>query len=252
MTFTVEPVRPDPPPMFGRVVLRQEWAELAYFHWRYDPATVQRLLPAGLTVDTFDGSAWVGLIPFEMRHVQVGPTPPVPWLGSFIEINVRTYVVDSTGRRAVWFFSLDVPRSMIVAVARSVFALPYCWASATHDHVADRHCYQMARRWPDRSGVLAKMSFAAAEPIKDDAVDNLEHFLTARWALVTQRRKQLLFGEVRHPRWPLHRVEEINIEQNVIEAAGLPSPVGTPHALFSPGVDVEVAWFKNVPDMEAQ
>ena len=83
-------------------------------------------------VDTFDGSAWVGLIPFEMRRVRLGASPPVPWLGTFLEINVRTYVVDELGRRAVWFFSLDVPRTAIVAVARAVFSLPYCWATTTH------------------------------------------------------------------------------------------------------------------------
>ncbi len=74
----------------------------------------------------------VGLIPFGTRKVQLGSSPAVPWLGSFIEINVRSYVVDESGRRAVWFFSLDVPRLPIVAVARSVFALPYCWARASH------------------------------------------------------------------------------------------------------------------------
>ena len=129
---------------------------------------MQQRLPAGVTVDTFDGSAWVGLIPFEMRDVQLGPTPPVPWLGSFIEINVRTYVVDSLGRRAVWFFSLDVPRSAIVAVARSVFALPYCWATATHMRDGDRHRYQMARRWPRGDGVFADIGFVVGDPIEDD------------------------------------------------------------------------------------
>ena len=47
-----EPVQVHPPPLGGRRVLRQRWAELAYFHWRYPPAEVQRLLPDGVTVDT--------------------------------------------------------------------------------------------------------------------------------------------------------------------------------------------------------
>jgi uncharacterized protein YqjF (DUF2071 family) len=93
---------------------------------------VQRLLPDGLRVDTFDGSAWVGLIPFHMRAVRIGPGPIVPYLGSFVEINVRTYVTDADGHRGVWFFSLDVPRSPIVGVARTAFSLPYCWSAAGH------------------------------------------------------------------------------------------------------------------------
>jgi len=252
MSGTVEPISPDPPSHHRRAVLRQEWAELAYFHWPYEPDAVQRHLPVGVHVDTFDGAAWVGLIPFEMRNVQLGPMPPVPWLGSFIEVNVRTYVIDASGRRAVWFFSLDVPRAAVVGVARSAFALPYCWASAAHVRDGDRHRYQMTRRWPRSGGAFADMAFTAAEAIADDDVSGLEHFLSARWALLTQRRTQLLYGEVRHPRWPLHRVGDVQIDQDVIEAAGLASPSGPPHAMYSPGVDVEVAWFQNVPSKEAE
>ena len=99
---SAEPFTPEPPDHRRRTVLRQEWSELAYFHWRYEPGVVQRHLPPGVMVDTFDGAAWVGVIPFEMRNVQLGPTPPVLWLGSLIEINVRTYVIDGLGRRSVW------------------------------------------------------------------------------------------------------------------------------------------------------
>ncbi len=251
MSSSLEPVTADPPPRQWRPVLRQQWTELAYFHWPYEPDVVQRLLPRGVTVDTFGGDAWVGLIPFEMRKVQLGSLPALPWLGNFIEINVRTYVTDSLGRRAVWFFSLDVPRSVIVAVARSVFALPYCWAEAAHVQNDDRHHYTMTRRWPRDSTPHADMRFRAGDRIEDSAVGELEHFLCARWALVTKRRSQLLYGSVHHPRWPLHHVDEVEIDQTIIEAAGLPSPEGAPHALYSPGVDVGVAWFEKAPK-EAQ
>lgn len=250
---SVEPIAPSPVRWERRTVLRQRWDELAYFHWRYDPDIVQRLLPDGLTIDTFDGSAWVGLIPFEMRDVRLGPTPPVPRLGSFIEINVRTYVVDASGRRAVWFFSLDVPRAAIVAVARSVFALPYCWASATHVTDGRHHRYEMTRRWPGGRGdrAFARMGFTVAEAIEDEDVGDLDHFLSARWALVTRRREQLLYGAVHHPRWPLHRVSDVAIDQSVMVAAGLPPPDGPPHALYSPGVDVRIAWLEKIPNEEA-
>lgn len=234
------------------MVLRQRWAELAYFHWRYDPVIVQQRLPAGLTIDTFDGSAWVGLIPFEMRNVQLGASPPVPWLGSFIEINVRTYVVDSLGRRAVWFFSLDVPRTAIVAVARTVFALPYCWARATHQRDGERHRYEVARRWPRTTAAGATMAFSVGRRLDDQEITDLDHFLSARWALVTRRGGQLKYGAVRHPQWPLHAVEEVAVEQGLLQAAGLPAPVGAPHALYSPGVDVAVSWLEDVPIQEAR
>lgn len=113
-----EPVTADPPPLTQQRVLRQRWADLAYFHWPYEPEVIQATLPEGARVDTFDGVAWVGLVPFVMRDVRVGPTPPIPYFGTFVEINVRTYVVDPHGRRSVWFYSLDVPRAAVVGVDR--------------------------------------------------------------------------------------------------------------------------------------
>ncbi len=240
----IEPISVDPPKWDRRSILQQKWIELASFHWRYDPAVVQQMLLPGLQVDTFDGSAWVGLIPFEMRDVQLGGTPPVPWFGTFLEINVRTYVVDEHGRRAVWFFSLDVPRSAIVAVARTVFALPYCWAEASHERSGNTHVYRMRRRWPrSHANRSAEMTFSVGSKVLPSDVTELDHFLSARWALITRRGDDLLYGRVNHPRWPIHRVHDVEVNEDVIQAAGLPRPEGSPHAFFSPGVDVEVAWF---------
>lgn len=229
--------------------MRQQWTELAYFHWAYEPDVVQRLLPEGVRVDTFDERAWIGLVPFVMRDVRIGPTPPVPRLGTFVEINVRTYVIDPHGRRAVWFFSLDVPRSPIVAVARSVFALPYCWSRTEYDADGLDRRYAMTRRWPHANRPSAEIEFAIGEPIARPT--DLDHFLTARWALLTRRRHRLLSGRVHHDRWPLHRVDRWRLRGDVVEAAGLPSPVGDPLTACSPGVDVSIGWLRRVGTVAA-
>lgn len=245
-------ITPDPPPFHGRPVLRQRWDDLASFHWRYPVDEVARLLPPGLSVDTFDGSAWVGLIPFHMRAVRVLPGPVVPWLGSFVEINVRTYVTDHAGRRGVWFWSLDVPRSPIVGVARTLFSLPYCWSAAEHTVVpsadGDRHTYTCRRRWPRPSGGApgCEIAYTVGDRVADDDVSDLDHFVTARWSLFTVRRGRLVRGDVDHERWPIHRVVDAHVDQTLVEAAGLSTPVGAPHALASPGVEVQVAWLRAV------
>ncbi len=227
-------------------MLRQRWHELVYLHWAYDPAEVQRLLPSGVTVDTHDGAAWVGLIPFEMQRVRIGPSPAVPYLGSFIEINVRTYVADQHGRRAVWFFSLDVPRWVIVGVARTIFALPYAAAAATHEVEGVRHRYTCRRYWPDRPAG-ADIEIEVGRALADDEVTPLDHFLTARWALLTTRRSTVLRGPVDHPRWPLNEITRVEVEADSLFAvAGLTAPSGSPLARYSPGVDVRIGWLRRV------
>ena len=104
-------------------VMRQRWERLTFLHWSYDPDAVQRLLPGGLTVDTFGGAAWVGLVPFFMR-VHTPGDHGAPWVSNFCETNVRTYALDREGRPGIWFLSLDAARLGAVAVARASYQLP--------------------------------------------------------------------------------------------------------------------------------
>jgi hypothetical protein len=187
-----------------------------------------------------------------MRQVQLGPTPPIPYLSHFIEINVRTYVVDPLARRAIWFFSLDVPRSAIVGVARTVFSLPYRWARASHEIDGQHHRYELSRRRPHRERPTALIDFVVGDPIPADGIEPLDHFLTARWALVTTRRRRLLYGAVHHPAWPLYRVDRFEVRSDALEAAGLPSPEGEPRVAYSPGVAVDLAWLEPVTAPSAE
>ena len=108
-------------------VMKQEWRRLTFLHWSYDPEVVQRLMPEGLTVETYDGKAWVALVPFEMM---AKPTrgPELPWASHFWETNVRTYVTGPDGRMGVWFLSLDASRFGAMAAARIAYSLPYFWS----------------------------------------------------------------------------------------------------------------------------
>ncbi len=121
---TAESARTARPAATFRPVMHQRWEEVTFLHWLYDPAAVQRLLPAGVDVDTFDGSAWVSIGPVPHGGFAAPGRATLPF-GSFTEVNVRTYV-RAGARRGVWFFSLDIDRVMPTVVARSLYRLPYC------------------------------------------------------------------------------------------------------------------------------
>ena len=219
-----------------RPVMTQQWCDLAYIHWRYDPAVVQALLPEGLEVDTFDGSAWVGLIPFSMRNIAVPGTPPVPYFGSFPEVNVRTYV-RKDGIPGVWFFSLDVNRLLPAAVARATYLLPYCWGSASHELADNVLTTEVFRRWPGGGETSIRIRVGDAIERSDD----LSVFLSARWGLYSRGfGKGLRYAPVDHETWRLHNATLEYLEDSLVTAAGLPAPTGEPHVLFSPGVSVRI------------
>lgn len=219
-----------------RAVMVQQWRDLAYVHWRYDPATVQALLPAGLEVDTFDGAAWVGLIPFSMRGITLPHLPPVPYLGSFPEINVRTYVRHN-GIPGVWFFSLDINRLIPAVVARTTYLLPYCWGRATNRIEGNVLHSSVERRWPSRAYSRTSVEVGGAI----DRPDELAVFLSARWGLYSRGLfGGLMYAPVDHEPWPLYNAHVEQIDQNVVQAAGLPAPSGDAHVMFSPGVSVRI------------
>lgn len=222
--------------------MRQEWRDLAYLHWRYDPEVVQSLLPPGLSVDTHDGSAWVGLIPFSMRDIGLARGPAVPYLGSFAEVNVRTYV-HVNGRPGVWFFSLDVDRLLPAVVARMTYRLPYCWGATSHRRTDETLETRIGRRWPGRLAT-STISIEMGDRV---TADELDIFLTARWGLYSASRSGLRYAPVDHAPWPLRDARAVAYDSVLLEAAGLPAPVGEPHARCSDGVHVRIGLPRSVP-----
>lgn len=221
-----------------RPVMTQEWRDLASIHFPYAPDDVARVLPPGLEVDVHDDRAWVGILPFSMRRIAAPGLPAVPWLGSFAEVNVRTYVVRD-GVPGVWFCSLDVDRLLPAVVARLTYRIPYCWGRTTHERVDDRLETRVDRRWPGGGGATARITVDLGDPVA--APTDLDRFLSARWGLYsTAGRGRLRYAPVDHPSWPLRQAAVVHLDETLIRAAGFPDPTGEPHVLASDGVPVRI------------
>ncbi|MBT8199636.1 MAG: DUF2071 domain-containing protein [Acidimicrobiia bacterium] len=231
------PTTPDP---VSRPIMLQGWKDLSYIHWPYDPPAVQHLLPDNLEVDTFEGQAWVGLVAFHMEKIRLPGTPGVPYLGTFPETNVRTYVRGPDGRPGVWFDSLDINRLLPVLVARASYRLPYMWSAMSIEHDGNLVSYQARRRWPGPRDTTSNFTIKRNEPVAPADITPLEHFLTARWGLFTQLRSRLAYAPVDHPAWPLEQAELTQLDDHLIAAAGYPPPSGDPLVHYSPGVDVRI------------
>jgi uncharacterized protein YqjF (DUF2071 family) len=220
-------------------ILRQRWLDLTFLHWAVDPASVAHYFPPGTRPDTFEGRTYVGLIPFRM--VDTGPPhgPAAPYLGSFLETNIRLYSIDTTGRRGVVFLSLDANRLAVVAAARTVFGLPYRWAHMTHARDGTRHTYTSTLRWP---GVHATATIAVELGPRLEP-GPLEHFLTARWGLHTHRANRTWYLPNHHPPWLLHSAHPTTLQvDTLLTSVGLIAPTRPPdHIAYSPGVPATFA-----------
>jgi uncharacterized protein len=227
------PLRVDHP------IMTQRWETLTFLHWSFDPDVVARLLPSALTLETFEGRAWVGLIPFFM-YVRPPRGPSVPWASRFCETNVRTYVRDEYGRSGIWFFSLDAARLGAGSTARSTFRLPYMWSNMRVRQSLGTVQYTTRRRWPGPRGASSHVTVEVGEPFTPDELSARDHFLTARWRLFSIHATWRRFAEAQHDPWPLHRARVLHCDDGLVAAAGLPEPVDAPLVHFSPGVDVRI------------
>jgi uncharacterized protein YqjF (DUF2071 family) len=223
--------------------MEHRWGTLTFVHWRYPAEQVQALLPDGLTVQPYDGSAWVGLVPFRIE-VRLPHLPALPWVSRFPETNVRTYVTDRTGRPGIWFFSLDAGRLGAVVAARSTYGLPYFWdamrVEGQVEAVGDEVTYTSFRRWPGPRAAHCRVRVRVGEAYAPEELTELDHFLTARWTLFSTPAYGPTYAQAHHGPWPLHRAELLELDESLVRAGGLPQPVGTPLLHCSPGVRVRI------------
>jgi uncharacterized protein YqjF (DUF2071 family) len=229
---------PQPPVRVERAIMRMQWLTLTFMHWPYPADVVQRLLPPGLTVETYDGQAWVGLVPFTMT-IGLPRAPAVPWLSYFPETNIRTYARGPGGETGVWFMSLDAARLPAVMAARTAWGLPYYWSRMAVQRQGDVVTYTSARHRPHpRARHSSHVSIGPPIPAYD--LTTLDHYLTARFGLWAYHFGRIWHSRVDHAPWPLRRARVDRLDDELVMAAGLPAPPGEPVVHFSAGVQVRV------------
>ena len=236
------------PALPTRQIMHQWWRDISFVHWRVEASRIAPLLPRGVRPDLYDGSAWVGLIPFHMVGAGIGRGRAVPHLGTFLETNVRLYSVDDQGRHGVVFCSLEAERLAVVLGANVGFGVPYKLATmsrfpalrhgAEGDPTGRSQSYATTRRGlRGTSGPRSHLEVEVGAPILDPSPLNL--FLTARFGLHTRLLGRTLWIPNTHAPWPLRRARVIGLDDELVSAAGLPGVASTPpdSVLYSTGVE---------------
>jgi uncharacterized protein len=238
------------------------WTDLLFIHWRVPAQVIRPLLPPGLSLDTWEGDAWVGLVPFSMSRVRPWWSPALPGISSFCETNVRTYVHFEGRDPGVWFFSLDASSSLAVRVARWRWHLPYFRARMNLQRTTAAVEYKSRRLWPagdgpggvgpahDISGceiratigrLVGHDAVGRALPAGRALPGTLEHFLIERYILYAlSATGKLLSGRVHHAPYPIREARLEHLDETLLAATAIHPPVSACHTLFCDGVDVEI------------
>jgi len=214
--------------------MQQTWHDLLFAHWPVAAAALRPLIPTQLTLDTFAGQCWVGVIPFHMSDIRRRGIPPLPGLSHFPELNVRTYV-NYGDKRGVYFFSLDAGNLPAVLAARAFYHLPYFHADMT-SHEQEGIIHYVSRRYHVPAEFRGRYHSTGETRLATPG--SIEHWLTERYCLYATHRGQLYRGEIHHAPWPL-QTAEAELETNTIAAAaGISLADTTPHLRFARQLDV--------------
>jgi uncharacterized protein YqjF (DUF2071 family) len=212
--------RPWPLPA-GPWVMTQSWHDLLFAHWPVDAEKLRVLVPERLEIDTFDGRAWVAVVPFRMTNVRLRGSPRVPWLSAFPELNVRTYVV-CDGKPGVWFFSLDAGNSLAVAIARAWFHLPYFRARMLCSERNGWIEYASQRGHSGAAPATVQGRYRPSAPVFLPQRGTIEYFLTERYCLYAlDGSRRLIRGEIHHRPWPLQQAQGEFASNTMAESIGI-------------------------------
>jgi len=234
--------RPWPLPT-GHWAMSQRWNDLLFAHWPMRIAEIEQLLPDELEADVFQGSAWLGVVPFWMDKIQLRGLPPIPGARQFPELNLRTYVRDRrTGTPGVYFFSLDAGNLLAVMVARGFFHLPYYWAQMSMKPLkfgsrGEREFAFYSRRLLSRRPVRFAARYRGLGPtfkLAQSRPGTIEYFLTERYCLFSgDSMGRLVRANIHHVPWPLEQAEAEIQYNDLPEHVGLRLPDTKPLLHYS-------------------
>ncbi len=258
----------------GTPLLHQNWGKLLFMHWPIEPDLLRPLIPRQLSLDTFEGTAWIGMVPFTMWGIRASFLPPIPGTSAFHELNARTYV-HYQGVPGVWFFSLDAASRPAVWGARAFYHLPYFKAQMHLRQDGKTIKYSSRRSDPLTYGEFFApaldefagglnpdqfRSFPRAElkvdwiieaPLPQSAAGSPEFFLTERYCLYSYHRGKLYRSRIFHEPWPLRAATLISCQSTMIESLGIPTPPGDPLLQYAESIAVDIWPLKRVSEARA-
>lgn len=213
--------------------MRMNWEDLLFMHWPVEPDLLRKHLPDKVELETFDGKAWLGVVPFRMSGVGFRGLPNLPFASAFPELNVRTYVNDGK-RSGVWFFSLDATSRLAVWGGRVLYRLPYKKARIDFERDGDWIRYQSRRELTGSRKVQLKVEYRPLGQPFTTRDGTLDHFLTARDCLFTQGACGRIFrGDVKHPNWQLQSAQAIIHHNSMASPLGINLPSECSHLHFA-------------------
>ena len=231
--------------------LTARWLDLGLVTWQVPAELVRRVLPPGVEPDRRAGDgddlAYVSYVAFRFVDTRIKGIA-VPWHTDFPEVNLRTYVRESSGerRRGVVFIAELVPKPAIAMVANLLYHEHYR-AVPMHcevEDVGELHRMRMVITLGERAHT---MTIAGRRETVMPAADSDDHFFKEHeWGFGRDGKGGTVVYRVWHPQWRVYPTapEDLALDVDFGELYGEPWGVldrSAPcHIAFAVGSEIKV------------
>ncbi|RXI96264.1 DUF2071 domain-containing protein [Anaerobacillus alkaliphilus] len=221
-------------------IMQQTWKDLLFAHYPISPTILRPMIPSCFTLDTFEGTAWVSVVPFKMSKIRMRYLSKLPLTPDFAELNVRTYVKFGN-KPGVYFFSLDANSKIAVKAGNQFYHLPYYDADMSINQIEEWVDFKSERIDPRVKSGLFTGKYRPNGEVFTAKPDTIEHWLTERYVLYVTNGKNVYEGNIHHNPWPLQPAYA-DIEVNSV-AQSLGIPIEEPPAYLHYSNELKVvAW----------
>jgi len=210
----------------------QEWNRAIFLHWEVEIEQLKSFVPDEIEIDLFKGKPWISLVAFTMEKIRPRFLPPFSPISNFDEINIRTYV-KSKNKTGVYFLSIEGGKKISCKIARSLSQLPYRYSKIKRSE----NSFQSIN--PKFNDQLSIQFNIVNQTIEKQEID---HWLTERYALYQDSNQHINEFEIHHLEWPINKLDIVDLNVNYPRFRNL---IGSsPNKVqYSEGVKV-LAWNK--------
>ena len=228
--------------------LKANWEHIIMANYEINPEILVPFLPKGVTLDLFEGKAYVSLVGFMFKKTKLF-NMPIPWLGTFEEINLRFYVKRNEGasiKRGVVFINETIPYKLVAWMANKLYKEHYTVVPTKHNFNKTEQNQQLKFEWllnKKWNSILVETETQskAMEP------NSFEEFIYEHYYGYTKVNESATEEyRLQHPSWAVYKVNDYKIDCHFSEMYGDPFSVlnhTQPRAVFvAKGSSVKVAW----------
>jgi uncharacterized protein len=206
-----------------KIFLSAEWRDLLMLNYEVDPVHLQKYVPSGTELDSFDGKTYVSLVGFRFCRTKLLGSIPIPFHTEFEEINLRFYVKRREGneiRRGVVFIAEIVPKRAIALTARWFYGENYVRRPMPHRVVRNESRMEVEYYW--RSGTeWCKLQAHASGPPSRPTEGSLEQFITEHyWGYSRQPNGRTVEYHVQHVPWKVWNATQANFSGDTRDLYG--------------------------------